>query len=81
MSIWRTVCWPSGHHVVVILVLDHASVDSPFASRSGDVFGGCEGDERVVASRDKAAELLFLIIGVKRRELDHVNEGLVTDVF
>lgn len=71
-----TVCWPSGHHVVEILVLNHASVDPPSAFRSGGVFGGCEGDERVVTSRDKAAELLFLIVGVKRRELDHVDEGV-----
>ncbi|MFF9100050.1 hypothetical protein ACF1AU_05590 [Streptomyces rubrogriseus] len=61
--------------------MDHASVDPPSASRSSDVFGGCEGAERGVASRHKAAELLFLIVGVKRRELDYVNEGFVTNVF
>jgi len=65
----------------VILVLDQAGVDPPSACRSADVFGGCDGSKRVVASRDEAAELLFLIVGAKRREFDQVNDGLVTDVF
>lgn len=63
----------------MILVLDHTGVDPPSAYRSGHVFGGCEGGERVVASPDKTAELL--ILRVKGRELDQVGEGLVTDVF
>lgn len=62
-----------------MLVLDRTGVDPPSAYCSGHVFGGCEGGERVVASREKSAELL--IVRVKGRELDQVGEGLVTDVF
>ncbi|MFD9326314.1 hypothetical protein [Streptomyces sp. NPDC060065] len=65
----------------MILVLDHTGVDPPSAYRSGDVFGGCEGGERVVAGPDKTTELLFPILRVKGRKLDQVGEGLVTDVF
>ncbi|WP_345655159.1 hypothetical protein [Streptomyces siamensis] len=65
----------------MILVLDQTGVDPPSAYCSGDVFGGCEGGERFLASRHRAIELLFLVVRFKRRELDQVCEGLVTDVF
>ncbi|MGW2292076.1 hypothetical protein [Streptomyces phaeochromogenes] len=64
----------------MIFALDHTGVDPPSECCSCDVFGGCEGAERGVASRDKAAELL-LVVSVKGRELDQVEERLVTDIF
>ncbi|WP_329374845.1 hypothetical protein [Streptomyces sp. NBC_01483] len=65
----------------MILALDHTGVDPPSAYCSCDVFGGCEGGEWAVARRDEAAELLFLVVSVKGRELDQVEERLVTDIF